>query len=158
MKYLKLYENFNSYEQVIQDVWGVDPYEIVDLCLSTMDEISLYAKVRLDFGLVINRTQKRWNGSEWKQIMWNSLFALESDKITEEPSVDIDSLLNVDNQKGIEIVISGLGNTDSDDKMIKEFNKKIIERLKSYGLDFKLIDSDYSQPDTSFLTLYLNNI
>ena len=158
MKYLKLYENFNSYEQVIQDVWGVDPYEIVDLCLSTMDEISLYAKVRLDFGLVINRIQKRFNGSEWKQIMWNSVFSLESDNITKYDSVDIDSLLNVDNQKGIEIVISGLGNTDSDDKIVQEFDKKIIDRLKSYGLDFKLIDSDYSGTDTSYLTIYLNNI
>ena len=158
MKYLKLYENFNSYEQVIQDVWGVDPYEIVDLCLSTMDEISLYAKVRLDFGLVINRIQKRFNGSEWKQIIWNSVFSLESDNITKYDSVDIDSLLNVDNQKGIEIVISGLGNTDSDDKIVQEFDKKIIDRLKSYGLDFKLIDSDYSGTDTSYLTIYLNNI
>ena len=158
MKYLKLYENFNSYDQVIQDVWGVDPYEIVDLCLSTMDGVSLYAKVRLDFGLVTYKKMDRWKAPSWEQSNWNSIYTLESGNLTKYDDVDIDSLLNSKNSKAFEIILSNLATTDEEDEKVKDFNKSISDRLESYGVDFIITDSDYSSPDTSFLTIYLNNI
>jgi hypothetical protein len=157
MKYLKLYENFNSGDQVILDIWGIDPYEIFDLCLSSMDEVFLNASVELEFGLTTYKTTERFKAPSWEQANWNSIYKLDSGNLTKY-DVDIDSLLNSKNSKAFEIILYNLGNTDEDDKKVKDFNKLIVDRLKSYGVDFVIVDSDYSSTDTYFLTIYLNNI
>ena len=157
MKHLKLFENFDS-ESEIEKIWGINPYEIFDLCLSCIDEVFLNASVRLDFGLVTYKKMDRWKAPSWEQTFWNSIYTLEYSNLTKYDDVDIDSLLNSKNSKAFEIILSNLGTTDEEDKKVQDFDKLISDRLKSYGVDFIITDSDYSQPDTSFLTLYLNNI
>lgn len=157
MKHLKLFENFDS-ESEIEKIWGINPYEIFDLCLSCIDEVFLNASVRLDFGLVTYKKMDRWKAPSWEQTFWNSIYTLESSNLTKYDDVDIDSLLNSKNSKAFEIILSNLGTTDEEDKKVKDFNKLISDRLKSFDVDFIITDSDYSSPDTSFLTIYLNNI
>jgi hypothetical protein len=157
MKHLKIFENFNN-DNEVEAIWGIDPYELFDLCLSTMDTVSLYAKLRLDFGIVIYKTQTRWKAPSWEQTLWNSIYTLNSDNLKKYDDVDVDSLLNSKNSKAFEIILSNLGATEEDDKKVKDFNKLIADRLESYGIDFVITDSDYSSTDTSFLTIYLNNI
>lgn len=157
MKYLKLFENFDG-ESEIEKIWGINPYEIFDICLSCIDEVFLNASVRLDFGLVTYKKMDRWKAPSWEQTFWNSIYTLESSNLTKYDDVDIDSLLNSKNSKAFEIILSNLGTTDEEDKKVKDFNKLISDRLKSFDVDFIITDSDYSSPDTSFLTIYLNNI
>ena len=157
MKHLKLFENFDS-ESEIEKIWGINPYEIFDLCLSCIDEVFLNASVRLDFGLVTYKKMDRWKAPSWEQTFWNSIYTLESSNLTKYDDVDLDSLLNSKNSKAFEIILSNLETTDEEDKKVKDFNKLISDRLKSFGVDFIITDSDYSSPDTSFLTIYLNNI
>jgi hypothetical protein len=157
MKHLKLFENFDN-ESEVEKIWGIDPYELLDLCLSCIDELFLNASVRLDFGLVTYKTQTRWKAPSWEQANWNSIYTLKSGNLTKYVDVDVDSLLNSKNSKAFEIVLYNLGATDEDDKKVEDFNKLIADRLKSYGVDFVITDSDYSSTDTSFLTIYLNNI
>ena len=157
MKHLKLFENFDS-ESEIEKIWGINPYEIFDLCLSCIDEVFLNASVRLDFGLVTYKKMDRWKAPSWEQTFWNSIYTLESSNLTKYDDVDIDSLLNSKNSKAFEIILSNLGTTDEEDKKVKDFNKLISDRLKSFDVDFIITDSDYSSPDTSSLTIYLNNI
>ena len=157
MKHLKLFESFDS-ESEIEKIWGVNPYEIFDLCLSCIDEVFLNASVRLDFALVTYKKMDRWKAPSWEQSNWNSIYTLESGNLTKYNDVDLYSLLNSKNSKAFEIVLSNLGTTDEEDEKVKYFNKLISDRLKSFGVDFIITDSDYSQPETSFLTLYLNNI
>jgi hypothetical protein len=157
MRYLKLFENFDG-ESEIEKIWGVNPYEIFDICLSCIDEVFLNASVRLDFGLVTYNTMNRWKAPSWEQSIWNTIYTLESSNLTKYNDVDLYSLLNSKNSKSFEIILSNLGTTDEEDKKVKDFNKLISDRLKSFGVDFIITDSDYSSPDTSFLTIYLNNI
>lgn len=156
MKHLKIFENFNN-DNEVEAIWGVDPYELFDLCLSTMDTVSLYAKLRLDFGLITYKTQTRWNAPSWEQANWNSIYAL-SDDLTKYDNIDLDNLLNSKNIKAFEIILSDLGNTHEEDKKVEDFENLISDRLKSYGMDFKIVDSDYSSTDIKYITIYLNNI
>ena len=157
MKHLKLFENFDN-ESEIEKIWGIDPYELLYHCLSCIDEVFLNASVRLDFGLVTYKKMDRWKAPSWEQTFWNSIYTLESSNLTKYDDVDIDSLLNSKNSKAFEIILSNLETTDEEDKKVKDFNKLISDRLKSFDVDFIITDSDYSSPDTSFLTIYLNNI
>ena len=157
MKYLKLFENFDG-ESEIEKIWGIDPYEIFDICLSCIDEVFLNASVRLDFGLVTYKTMDRWKAPSWEHSKWNSIYTLESSNLTKYDDVDLDSLLNSKNSKAFEIILSNLGTTDEEDEKVKYFVDAISNRLKSYGVDFIITDSDYSSIDKWSLTIYLNNI
>jgi hypothetical protein len=157
MKHLKLFENFDN-ESEIEKIWGIDPYELFYLCLSCIDEIFLNASVRLDFGLVTYKKLDRWKAPSWEQTVWNSIYTLESSKLTKYDDVDLDSLLNSKNSKAFEITLSNLGTTDEEDKKVKDFVDAISNRLKSYGVDFIITDSYYSSTDKWSLTIYLNNI
>lgn len=157
MKHLKLFENFDN-ESEIEKIWGIDPYELLYLCLSCIDEVFLNASVRLDFGLVTYKTMDRWKAPSWEQTVWNSIYTLESSNLTKYDDVDLDSLLNSKNSKAFEITLSNLGTTDEEDEKVKYFVDAISNRLKSYGVDFIITDSDYSSIDKWSLTIYLNNI
>lgn len=157
MKYLKIFENFNSVNE-IEKIWGIDPYELYDLCLSSMDGVDLYAKLKIHFGLVSYPRLRRFDGSYWEQQKWNSVYLLEDGNFVNY-NIDIDQILNSKNKKGIEISLSGLGNKTEDDEQVSRFYSEIMERLVRYGIDFEKIESDhdYSSTDTAYLTLYLNN-
>ena len=157
MKHLKLFENFDN-ESEIEKIWGIDPYELFYICLSCIDEVFLNASVRLEFGLTTYKTTERWKAPSWEQANWNSIYKLDSGDLTKYNDVDLDSLLNSKNSKAFEIFLYNLKNTDEEDKKVKDFNKLIVDRLESYGVDFIITDSDYSATDTAFLTIYLNNI
>ena len=157
MKHLKLFENFDI-ESEIEKIWGVNPYEIFDLCLSCIDEVFLNASVRLDFGLVTYKIMDRWKAPSWEQSNWNSIYTLDSGNLTKYNDVDLYSLLNSKNSKAFEITLSNLGTTDEEDEKVKDFVDVISNRLKSYGVDFIITDSDYSSTDKWGLTIYLNNI
>jgi hypothetical protein len=157
MKHLKLFENFDN-ESEIEKIWGIDPDDLLYLCLSCIDEVFLNASVRLDFGLVTYKTMDRWKAPSWEQTVWNSIYTLESNNLTKYDDVDLDSLLNSKNSKAFEITLSNLGTTDEEDEKVKDFVDAISNRLKSYGVDFIITDSDYSSIDKWSLTIYLNNI
>ena len=49
MKFVKLFENFESLENEVDSIWGVNPYLVFDIINSNLGEFNFWGEVEIDF-------------------------------------------------------------------------------------------------------------